>query len=62
MIIKKCDICNKEIQRGGQEISVTLDWPTYSFCATCGEPIVKFLKKRGLLKEKSASPPSKLTP
>jgi hypothetical protein len=49
MLIRKCDICKKEIKGRHEEIVAGIEWPTYSFCSGCGKPIVAFLKKRKLL-------------
>jgi len=49
MLIRKCDICKKEIQNRHEEIAAGIEWPTYSFCSRCGKSIIAFLKKRKLL-------------
>jgi hypothetical protein len=50
MLVRKCDVCNKEIEDRHDEIVVGLEWPQFSFCRSCGQPIIAFLKKRKLLK------------
>ncbi len=49
MLIRKCDICKKEIKGRHEEIVAGIEWPTYSFCARCGKAIIAFLQKRKLL-------------
>jgi RNA polymerase-binding transcription factor DksA len=49
MLIRKCDICKKEIKNRQEEIVAGIEWPTYSFCSRCGKSIIAFLKKRKLL-------------
>jgi hypothetical protein len=49
MLIRKCDVCKKEIKKGDQEIVVMMGWHQFSFCAGCGRPILAFLRKRKLL-------------
>jgi len=49
MLIRKCDICKKEIKDRHEEIVAGIEWPTYSFCSRCGKPIIAFFKKHKLL-------------
>jgi hypothetical protein len=52
MFITKCDICGKEISN---DKTATAGYGRllshYSFCDTCGKPIVAFLKKNKLMKD-----------
>jgi DNA-directed RNA polymerase subunit RPC12/RpoP len=50
MNITKCDICKKEIKAYAEEISVSPlgKLSTFSFCADCGKPVMKFLEKNRL--------------
>jgi hypothetical protein len=50
MLIRKCDICKKEIKNREKEVTAGRGgWPQFSFCTSCGKPILAFLKKRKLL-------------
>jgi hypothetical protein len=49
MLIRKCDLCKKEIKNRREEIVAGIEWPTYSFCSRCGKSIIAFLKKSKLL-------------
>jgi len=51
MIIHKCDSCKKKI-KPDEAIHAGIGWKEFSFCVRCGEPVAKYLKKRGLLKTK----------
>jgi len=55
MLVQKCDLCKKELDRTADKIV----WAgheyvsQFSFCETCGQPVIRFLKRVGLiLKEK----------
>jgi hypothetical protein len=53
MIIERCDLCKKELPRG--EYVTAGDrgvFGQYSFCEKCGQPIVAFLKKHKLIKNR----------
>ncbi len=51
MRIIKCDLCKKEIKKGDLEIVAgTAGFLSQnSFCATCGIPVINFLKKNNLI-------------
>ena len=52
MTMEKCDICKKEIKDRKQKVSASHGGylQHFEFCADCGKPIEKFLKKHKLLK------------
>lgn len=51
MIIRKCDICKKELKEQKDMVLAGCGWPfpEHLFCAACGKPVVSFLKKHKLL-------------
>ena len=51
MTIYKCDICKKQI-KDNQEISIYERFHKSLLCLDCGKPIINFLKKKGLTKDK----------
>ena len=53
MIVYKCDICKKDIERGNKSVSVEIGQPFfhYIFCDKCSKPISDFLKKKHLAVE-----------
>jgi len=53
MFVYKCDICKKEI-KDDKEIRVSPAGllSRFTFCLTCGKPVLVFLKKHKLLEEK----------
>jgi len=49
----KCDVCKKLVVSNKERIFIEYPWVKYYvLCLECGKPIVKFLKKCKLLKEK----------
>jgi len=54
MIIEKCDICKKEIKKDDAKAMASFGtwYLNHTFCADCGKPISKFLKKHKLIKTK----------
>lgn len=52
MLVYKCDICKKKLKNNGIRVSTRGFLSEYMFCESCAKPIVVFLKKNNLLKEK----------
>ena len=50
MLVFKCDICKKEIKDRTKIVKIGTDFSGYSFCFTCGKPVLDFLKKHKLIK------------
>jgi len=50
MLVRKCDVCAKEIEGWNKEIVAGIDFATLSFCKECGKPIIDFLKEQKLLR------------
>ena len=49
MIIHLCDICKKPIGHRQGAVSAGMGWGGSTLCATCGKPIINFLKKHQLV-------------
>jgi hypothetical protein len=53
MIIEKCDLCEKELKREDYVRAGNRGmFAQYSFCNECGKPVLAFLKKHKLIKNK----------
>jgi ribosome-binding protein aMBF1 (putative translation factor) len=50
MLVRKCDVCAKEIEGRNKEIVAGIDFATLSFCKECGKPIIDFLREQKLLR------------
>jgi len=54
MKITKCDICKKTIKRNVESFSLSYSgiktFASFELCASCGVPIMKFLKDERLIK------------
>jgi len=50
MLIRKCDICKKEIKRENFSLNLRNErFDSFELCSKCSEPMVKFLKNKKLL-------------
>lgn len=48
-MLKKCDLCKKEIKRGDKEVIAGLGWLKMAeLCYDCGKPVLKFLSQKKL--------------
>lgn len=45
MNIKKCDLCEKEIEDRKNYVSVRFIYKWTELCEDCGAPVLRFLKK-----------------
>lgn len=45
MLVTKCDICKKEIEKEVVFASVGRFLSNQAFCLKCGQPVIKFLEK-----------------
>ncbi len=56
MHITKCDICNKTIKDNSNNIHVAIGasmlFNHNEICASCGKPVLKFLKSKKLVEDK----------
>jgi hypothetical protein len=54
MNIIKCDICKKTIKRGDKTMRVVPEGflGGFEICHNCGQPVLKFLRSKKLIKEK----------
>ena len=55
MYITKCDACAAEIEKNGPALHFSYPrlFPAKVICEECAAPIMPFLRKLGLIKEKS---------
>ncbi len=51
MMVHKCDLCGKELTSDDRVLAGTDFFAKHLFCRKCGEPIMRFLEKKGLLKK-----------
>jgi len=55
MQITKCDICKKIIKKGTKSVHIGLGTSMFSnkieICLECGEPVLKLLKEKELIKK-----------
>lgn len=50
MMINKCDLCKKEVEK--EVVTAGFGyWGRVELCHECGAPIIKFLKRKKLIKE-----------
>jgi hydrogenase maturation factor HypF (carbamoyltransferase family) len=53
MVIEKCDLCKKELPRGEYVRAGNQGmFAQYAFCKECGQPVLVFLRKHKLIKNK----------
>ena len=50
MLVSKCDICKKEVEKS-LYVGVGTPFPGKYFCYNCASPMVEFLKKHKFIKE-----------
>ena len=51
MLIRKCDVCKKNITGGyDNRISASVGYDTFEFCKKCGALVVRVLSKYKLMK------------
>lgn len=55
MLIYKCDLCKKTINKNENYVSAGIGWSgTKQLCLSCGKPILKFLEQKGLIENKKS--------
>lgn len=52
MLIRKCDICKREIKNRDYKVVAGLGWDSKEFCVNCGKPVIKFLSQQKLIAQK----------
>jgi hypothetical protein len=50
MLIEKCDLCEKELEKGNHiKVGYNRMFPQYTLCDDCGAPVAVFLKDHALV-------------
>lgn len=52
MQLIKCDICKREIKNDDKSLDIRLGFKHHELCENCSLPIIKFLTKNQLIKNK----------
>lgn len=53
MLVHKCDLCKKVVERNKtiEVVAGLVQWRAYEFCEKCGRPVMAFLRKVKVLPE-----------
>lgn len=53
MLVFKCDICKKEIEREEEHVMIGVRYALgdYTLCMACAEPVIAFLKEKKLTQD-----------
>jgi len=57
MFVTKCDICKKIIEKDKKSVMAGFGslFTGFTFCESCGQPVIKFLSKHHLVKHPKKS-------